>query len=114
MENAFRILVSRFMLLLNTMEQRPKIVRGILLTCVVAQHPLDTSKRRNQAIQPTELKESRGQQAKQDTYFRITSTMLVYWLCRMRGPKETRRTSCEAEVAGIFQSFSEPKTLYLS
>ena len=34
-ENAFGILASRFRVLLGTMEQRPKVVRDIVLTCVV-------------------------------------------------------------------------------
>ena len=34
-QNAFGILVSRFRILLTTMEQRPKVVSDIVLTCVV-------------------------------------------------------------------------------
>ena len=34
-ENSFGILVKRFKALLTTMEQRPKVVRDIVLTCVV-------------------------------------------------------------------------------
>ena len=34
-ENAFWILVGRFRMLLTTMEQRSKVVRDIVLTCVV-------------------------------------------------------------------------------
>ena len=39
-ENAFGILVSRFRVLLGTMEQRPKVVRYIVLTCVVLHNML--------------------------------------------------------------------------
>ena len=40
MENVFRILASRFRVLLGTMEQRPKVVRDIVFICVVLHHML--------------------------------------------------------------------------
>ena len=46
MENALGILVRRFRVLLYTKEQIPKFVSGTALTCVVAQHPENTSRRR--------------------------------------------------------------------
>ena len=42
MENAFGTLVSRFRVLLDTMEQRPKIVRDIVLTGLVLHNMLRT------------------------------------------------------------------------
>ena len=39
-ENSFGILVTRFRVLLTTMEQRPKVVRDIVLTCVVLHNML--------------------------------------------------------------------------
>ena len=39
-ENAFGILVGRFRVLLTTMQHRPKVVRDIVLTCVVLHNML--------------------------------------------------------------------------
>ena len=40
MENSFGICVKRFGALLTTMDQRPKVVRDIVLTCVVLHNML--------------------------------------------------------------------------
>ena len=39
-ENAFGILASTFKVLLDTMEQRPEVVKDIVLTCVVLHNML--------------------------------------------------------------------------
>ena len=39
-KNSFGILVKRFRVLLTTMEQRPKVVRDIVLTCVTLHNML--------------------------------------------------------------------------
>ena len=39
-ENSFCILVRKFRVLLTTMEQQPKVVRDIVLTCVVLHNML--------------------------------------------------------------------------
>ena len=41
-ENAFGISVSRFRVLLGTMEQRPRVVKDIVFTCVVLHNILRT------------------------------------------------------------------------
>ena len=42
MKNAFGILVSRFRVLLGIMEQRPRVVRDIVFTCMVLHNMLRT------------------------------------------------------------------------
>ena len=44
-ENIFGIFVSWFMILLGTMEQRPRVVRDIVFTCVVLHTMLRTHQR---------------------------------------------------------------------
>ena len=51
-ENAFVILVSRFRVLLGTMEQRLKVVRDIMFTCVVLHNMLRTDQGGNRAPTP--------------------------------------------------------------
>ena len=43
-ENVLGILAARFRVLLGTMEQRPQVVRDIVLTCVVLHDMLRTHK----------------------------------------------------------------------
>ena len=51
-ENSFGIVVKRFKALLTTMEQRPKVVRDIVLTCVVL-HNMPRSHQGGAGIPPT-------------------------------------------------------------
>ena len=44
MENVFGIISSRFRVLLGTMEQRTKVVRDVILACVVLHNMLRTHK----------------------------------------------------------------------
>ena len=44
-KNSFGILVKRFRVLLTTMEQRPKVVRDIVLTCVLLHNMLRSHQR---------------------------------------------------------------------
>ena len=53
-KNSFGILVKRFRVLLTTMEQRQKVVRDIVLTCVV-QHNMLRSHQGEQTDQPLQL-----------------------------------------------------------
>ena len=52
-ENAFGILVGRLRVLLTTMEQRPKFVRDIVLTCVVSHNMLRRHRRGRADTPPT-------------------------------------------------------------
>ena len=53
MENVFEILVSRYRVLLGTMEQRPRIVRDIVCTCVVLHNMLRTHQGRADRVSTT-------------------------------------------------------------
>ena len=52
-ENVFGILVSKFRVLLTTMEQRPKVVKDIVLTCVVLHKMLRRHQATHQSRQHT-------------------------------------------------------------
>ena len=61
-ENSFGILVNRFRVLLTTMAQRPKVVRDIVLTCVVL-HNMLRGEQIDHPLQPTTYnhhRETRG------------------------------------------------------
>ena len=47
-------IVSRFRVLLGTMEERPQVVRGILLTCGITKDAEDTPGRSRQGTHPSE------------------------------------------------------------
>ena len=51
-ENAFGILVSRFRVLMGTMEQRPKVVIDIVFICVVLHNMLRTHQGRAEGTPP--------------------------------------------------------------
>ena len=53
-ENSFGILVKRFRVLLTTMEQRPKVVRDMVLTCVIL-HNMLRSHQGEQTDHPLQL-----------------------------------------------------------
>ena len=52
-ETAFGILVSRFRVLMGTIEQRPKVIRHIVFTCVLLHNMLKTHQdRADRALTP--------------------------------------------------------------
>ena len=64
MENAFGLLVSRFRVLLGTMDQRAKVVKDIIFTCVVLHNMLRT----HQGRAPTRANNITALQNKQVVY----------------------------------------------
>ena len=107
-ENAFGILASRFRVLLTTMEQRPKVVRDIVLTSLVLHNMLRShqggEQRDHQLQQMTynhhrmtrgsrdKMKMSeihRGGQNVKEIYSKTILTTLGHWLGRRTEFKKT-------------------------
>ena len=121
-ENAFGILVSRFRVLLGTMEQRPKVVRDVVLTCLLLHNMLRTHQgRADRAPTPVDdiavlqneqvvyvaydnyrnsLWEAKHQQDLLKYYF----NHWVHWLGRRTGFE--MGANLGTEEAGIYESFS--------
>ena len=61
-ENSYGILVQRFRVLLTTMEQKPNVVRDIVLTCVVLHNMLRShqGEQTYHLLQPTTYNHHRG------------------------------------------------------
>ena len=120
-ENAFGILVSSFRVLLCSMEQRPRVVRDIVFTCLVMYNMLRTHQGRadrastpiNNAVAieneqavyvPNEnyrnpSREGKYQQELLKDYFNHVG----HWLGRSKGSGMCQPTTLGAE-AGIYQS----------
>ena len=67
-ENSFGMLVQRFRVLLTTMEQRPKVVRDIVLTCVVLHNMLRSHRgeQTDHPLLPTTYNHHRGTRGNRD------------------------------------------------
>ena len=123
-ENAFGILANRFRVLLGTMEQRPKVVRDIVLTCVVLTNMLRTHQGgldrapnpaddivaiSNEAVvyMPDETTGTLPRrQSFSETYWKNLSFTLMHWLGRRTGSEMWRGNILRIEEAGIYQFFS--------
>ena len=123
-ENSFGILVKQFRVLLTTMEQRPKVVRDIVLTCVVLHNKLrsdhgaaDRSPTPADDIQPPQAdqgeqrhhenlrnpsREAKHQRDLLKDYFNHVGR----WLGRRTEFKKTEGSRLRGGHAVIYQSFS--------
>ena len=123
-ENAFGILASRFRVLLTTMEQSPKVVRDIVLTCIVLHNMLRSHQGGEERpptddIQPPQndqgeqgldenVRIHQGRQNDNETYSKTISTNLGHWLGSRTEFKKTvwRRRSCHHKTINPFKDYS--------
>ena len=68
-KNSVGILIKPFRVLLTTMEQRPKVVRDIVLTCVVLHNMLRSHQgAANRPLTPADIQPPQGDQGHQENF----------------------------------------------
>ena len=105
-ESMFGISVSGVRVLLGSIEQRPKIVKDIVFTCVVLHNMLTLRNDQVVYVRDDNYRNPSREAIQQQDTLKECFNHYGYWRGRMTGPEMCQPTTLGPEEADIYQSFS--------